>query len=336
MKRMNTTIGRRGAIALLAAAGIMLSGCATTAATSPAPSASQEKVVEVGIAQIVDHDSLNALRDGFKEGMAEAGFAEGVRVRYEERNAANDMSTLTSIATSFADKDVIVAIATPTAQAIAQQVTDKPIFFAGVTDPVGAKLVDSLENPGGNVTGTSDFPPVADQLALVRDLLPTARTIGLLYSSAETNSHLHAEMVREVAPALGFTVHEATVTSSAEVAQAAESLDADVFFVGTDNTVVAAIESVIQVAETAKIPLIVSDPKSVERGAAAAYAVDYHVQGVQTGRMAARMLTSGRAPADLPVERARDLELSVNPEAAQRMGFTIPETVLARADHKVG
>lgn len=336
---------RRSAIALAAVAGLGLAGCvaaptsaptggATTSPTTPA--ASGGAVLQVGIAQIVDHPSLNDLRDGFKEGMAEAGYVEGEHVVYEARNAAGDQGTLATIAASFASKDLIVAIATPTAQAMAQAIPDKPIFFAGVTDPVGAKLVASLEEPGGNVTGTSDFPPVADQLALIKEVVPEAKTIGLLYSSAETNSHIHAGMVKEAAPALGLEVREATVANSSEVAQAAESLkDVDAFFVGTDNTIVSAIESVVQVAEANKVPLIVSDPDSVVRGALAAYAVDYKAQGVQTGRMAAAMLKAGGTPADVPAETAKDLELSVNPGAAGRMGVTVPQAVLARADHTI-
>ncbi len=339
------SLTRRSVIALVAAAGLGLAGCAGSPAASPASTAAggasaaaaPGAVLQVGIAQIVDHPSLNALRDGFKAGMAEAGYAEGTDVEYEARNAAGDQATLTSIASAFASKDVVVAIATPTAQAMAQAIPDKPIFFAGVTDPVGAKLVASLEKPGGNVTGTSDFPPVADQLALIKEVVPEARVIGLLYSSAETNSHIHATMVKEAAPALGLEVREATVANSSEVAQAAESLkDVDAFFVGTDNTIVSAIESVVQVAEANKVPLIVSDPDSVGRGALAAYAVDYKAQGLQTGRMAAAMLKSGGTPADVPVETAKDLELSVNPAAAERMGVTVPAAVLGRADHTVG
>ena len=335
---------RRSVIALLAAASLGVAGCAAApggtspgaATTSASAPANGGAVLQVGIAQIVDHPSLNDLRDGFKEGMAEAGYAEGTDVEYEDRNASGDQATLTSIASAFASKDLIVAIATPTAQAVAQAVPDKPIFFAGVTDPVGAQLVASLEAPGGNITGTSDFPPVADQLALVKEIVPDAQRIGLLYSSAETNSHIHADMVKEAAPALGLEVVEATVSNSSEVAQAAESLkDVDAFFVGTDNTIVSAIESVVQVSEANGVPLIVSDPDSVERGALAAYAVDYWAQGVQTGRMAAAMLDAGGTAGDTPVERAKDLELSVNPGAAERMGVSVPQAVLDRADHTI-
>ena len=330
---------RRSLVALLAAGSLGLAACSGTPSAMPATPAAtaSDGALKVGIAQIVNHPSLNDLRDGFKEGMAAAGYVEGSDVVYEERNAAGDQTTLTAIASSYATKDLVVAIATPTAQAMIQALPDTPIFFAGVTDPVGAQLVLSLEEPGGNVTGTSDFPPVADQLALIKEILPEAKTIGLLYSSAETNSHIHADLVKEAAPALGLSVQEATVSNSSEVAQAAESLaDVDAFFIGTDNTFVSAIESVVQVAEARQIPLVVSDPDSVARGALAAYAVDYRAQGVQTGTMAAAMLTSGGKAGDIPVERAKDLELSVNPGAAQRMGVTLPQAVLDRAEHTIG
>lgn len=319
---------RRSVLALAAAAGLGLAGCAASptgtppaapASTGSAAATASGGMLSIGIAQI---------------GMAAEGFEEGVDVTYEDRNAAGDQATLTSIASSFADKDLVVAIATPTAQAMVQALPDTPIFFAGVTDPEGAQLVASLEEPGGNVTGTSDFPPVAEQLKLITEVVPEAKTIGLLYSSAETNSHIHADMVKAAAPALGLEVREATVSNSSEVAQAAESLsDVDAFFVGTDNTIVSAIESVVQVAEAAKIPLVLSDPDSVVRGALAAYAVDYRAQGVQTGTMAATMLKAGGSPADVPVERAKDLELSINLGAAERMGVTLPEALVARADH---
>lgn len=207
------SLSRRSLIALATAAGLGLAGCAgspaATPAATPAGSAAATtasgQVLQIGIAQIVDHPSLNDLRDGFKEGMAAAGYVEGTDVVYEDRNAAGDQATLTSIASAFGSKDLVVAIATPTAQAMVQALPDTPIFFAGVTDPVGADLVASLEAPGGNVTGTSDFPPVADQLKLIKEILPEARTIGLLYSSAETNSHIHADLVKEAAPPSGWS-----------------------------------------------------------------------------------------------------------------------------------
>lgn len=323
---------------LLAAACAALSltlvaGCSSQpAAPAASGSATAPKVLQVGIAQIVAHPSLDALREGFKEGMAKHGYEAGKNVVYDEKNASGDQATLSNIATTFKTKDLIVAIATPTAQAIAQAVPDKPIFFAGVTDPVGAKLVTSLEKPGGNITGTSDFPPIAEQLQLIRDTLPGARTIGLLYSSSETNSEIQAEMVKAEAPRVGLEVKVATVVNANEVSQAALSLgDVDAFFIGTDNTIVSSVEQVVQVAEQNRIPFFASDPDSVTRGAAAALAVDYKLQGIETGEMAARMLQAGGKAGDIPVSVAKDPQLSLNPAAAGRMGFTFPDAVLGRA-----
>ena len=332
---------RRAATATLAGLALALTGC-TGSGTGTGSTAAEEgttgatagtEPLQVGIAQIVAHPSLDALHDGFIEGMAEAGWEEGTDVVYESANAQGDQSTLALIATNFAEKDLVVAIATPTAQAIAQAVTDRPIFFAGVTDPVGAGLVDSLEAPGGNITGTSDMPPIEDQLALIREILPEAETIGLVYSSSETNSEIQAGLVKDAAPALGFSVREVTVINSSEVQQATEAMtDVDVFFVGTDNTVVSAIETLVSVGEANEIPVIVSDPDSVPRGALAALAVDYLEQGLQTGRMAARMLAEGTDPSRIPVEVATNLQLSLNTGAATRMGVTLPQSVLDRAD----
>lgn len=324
---------------LLAAACAALSlSLFSACATQPGATASgtAQKVLQVGIAQIVAHPSLDALRDGFKEGMARHGYVAGQNVVYDDKNASGDQATLTNIATTFRSKDLIVAIATPTAQAIAQAVPDKPIFFAGVTDPVRAGLVDSLAAPGGNITGTSDFPPLRKQLQLIRDTLPGAKTIGLLYSSSETNSEIQAALVKQEAPSLGFEVKVATVVNANEVAQAAESLgDVDAFFIGTDNTIVSSVEQVVQVAEQKDIPFFASDPDSVKRGAAAAVAVDYRRQGIETGEMAARMLASGGRAGEIPVLVTTDSQLSINTDAAGRMGLTLPEAVIARADIRV-
>lgn len=323
-----------------ACAAVSLSLFAGCASQPAAPAASgtptTQKVLQVGIAQIVAHPSLDALRDGFKEGMAKHGYTAGKNVAYDDKNASGDQATLTNIATTFKSKDLVVAIATPTALSLAQAITDKPIFFAGVTDPVGAKLVTSLEKPGGNITGTSDFPPLKAQLQLIRDTLPAAKTIGLLYSSSETNSEIQAGLVKEMAPSFGFEVKVATVVNANEVGQAADSLGAvDAIFIGTDNTVVSSVEQVVQVAEQKKIPFFASDPDSVTRGAAAAVAVDYRAQGVETGEMAAKMLASGGKAGDIPVSVAKDPKLSINPAAAGRMGLTFPDAVRARADFTV-
>ena len=285
---------------------------------------------EIGITQIVSHPSLDAAKEGFKAALADAG----IEATYDEQNAQGDSATATSIANTFAsaDLDLILAIATPTAQATAQAITDTPILITAVTDPLEAGLVDSWESPGGNLTGTSDLNPVAEQLGLLEDLAPDAQTVGIVYSSGEVNSEIQVELAREAAADLGLEVEVATVTNSGEVQQAADSLDVDAFYVPTDNTVVSALESLLQVAESKQVPVIAAEGDSVERGAVATYGIDYEQLGYQTGEMAVEILQNGADPAEMPIETQSELSLVVNPAAAERMGVEIPDELLDSAD----
>lgn len=286
----------------------------------------------IGITQIVAHPSLDAMREGFKEAIAEAG----IEATYDEQNAQGDVSTAASIAGTFAsgEYDLIYAIATPTAQAVAQAITDLPIVFGSVTEPEGAGLVDSWESPGGNITGTSDKSPVKDQLELLLQLAPDATTVGVVYSSNEENSLIQLGWAEEEAAALGLTIETATISNSSELLQAAESLDVDAFYVFTDNTVVSAIETLIGVAEERQVPVITSDADSVARGAVASFAFDYYDMGVQSGEMAVRIL-QGADPGSIPVETSHNLILTLNPGAAERMGVDVPQEVLDRADETI-
>ncbi|MDX5400145.1 MAG: ABC transporter substrate-binding protein, partial [Actinomycetes bacterium] len=207
-----------------------------------------------------------------------------------------------------------------------------PILFTAVTDPVSADLVDSLEAPGGNATGTSDANPVMEQLELVKRLNPDATTVGIVYSSGEVNSQVQVDWAKDAAAELGLEIVEAAISTSAEVQQAAESLDVDAFYVPTDNTVVSALESVIQVAEDKQILTIAAEGDSVARGTVATYGIDYYQLGYQTGEMAVKILRGEADPASMPVETQSDLQLYLNLAAAERMGVTIPEDLLAEAD----
>lgn len=318
---------------------LLLSGCGVSATPADDPTAAgssaavvAKESVSIGAVTIVSHPSLDLVYEGIQEGLAEAGYVEGENLTLDFQNPQGDQATLTSIANTFAasDKDLFVAIATPPAQALAQVIQDRPIVFASVTDPVAAGLVESMEAPGGNVTGTSDQLPTDEQLAVIQRIMPDVETVGIVYSSAEVNAQVQAEAAIEAGAELGIEVKTATITNSSEVQQAAESLDVDAYFVLVDNTVVSAMESMIQVAEQRQRLLVTSDPDSVARGAAAALATDYKAQGVQTAGLIARIL-EGADPADTPVELAEGLALVVNPAAAERMGITIPDDVLADA-----
>lgn len=297
--------------------------------------AGSDEMVKVGITQIIEHPSLDAAREGFKQAFIDGGYVEGETISFDEQNAQGDQSTASSIAGKFASDgvDLILAIATPTAQATAQAVSDIPIFITAVTEPVLAGLADSWERPGGNVTGTSDLNPVADQLRLLTEIAPDAKTVGIVYNSGEVNSEVQVDIAREVAEELGLELRLATVTGAGEVLQAAESLSGvDAFYVPTDNTVVEGLEAMIQVAESRKIPLIVGEGDSVERGGLATWGIDYRDLGYQTGLMALKVLQEDADPADMAIETLDDIKLIVNLDAAARMGIDIPQDILDRAD----
>lgn len=306
------------------AASLLLAGCGNQAA-SP-------EEVSIGGVTIVSHPSLDLIWEGVKEGLADAGYVEGDNLTLEFMNPQGDQATLTNIANTYAASghDLFVAIATPPAQAMAQVEQERPIVFASVTDPVAAGLVDSMAAPGANVTGTSDQLPTDEQLKLLLEIDPSIETVGIVYSASEVNAQVQADAAIEAAEELGIEIKTATIMNTSEVQQAAESLDVDAYFTLVDNTVVAAMESMVQVAEQKQALLVSSDPDSVGRGAAAALATDYKAQGLQTARMIVKIL-EGAAPAETPVELQESLETVVNEEAAQRMGIEIPASVLDRA-----
>ena len=322
------------ALALVAAGALTLSGCA---ASEPTASASDD-LITIGISQIVQHQALDDAREGFKQAFADAGYVEGTDIEFDEQNAQGEQATASTIAAKFAaDKvDLVLAIATPTAQAAAQTIIDIPVLFTAVTEPKEAGLVESWEKPGSNITGTSDLNPVKEQLELIQEILPDAQSVGIIYSSGEVNSDVQVELAKEAADDLGLTIKEATVTNSSEVAQATESLgDVDAIYIPTDNRVTEGLEAVIQYSEANQIPLFGAENGQVERGAIATYGINYTDLGYQTGQMAIRILEDDENPADMPVETLDTIEFILNPAAAERMGVTLSEELIAKADRLI-
>lgn len=325
---------RTSLIAATAVAAVLaLAGCSGSATSTDAntPASPAGEAYSIGITQITTHTALDSAREGFKKAFEDAG----IQVKYDEQNAQGDQATATSIASKFAssDLDLVLAIATPSAQAAAQSITKVPVLFTAVTDPVSAQLVNSLEAPGSNITGTTDMNPVADQISLVKEFAPKAKTLGIIYSSGEVNSEVQVELAKEAAAKDGLQVVESAVTNSAEVQQAAQDLASkvDAIYVPTDNTVVSALASVVQAAEDAKIPLIAGEANSVAQGALATYGIDYSKLGYQTGEMAIRILKEGAEPASLPVEAQKDYELTVNTTTLKALGLELPTSLKDRA-----
>ena len=294
----------------------------------------EEDSFKIGISQLVQHPALDAASDGFKKSFEDAG----VEVEWDEQNAQGEQANATSIAQTFAngDFDLVLAVATPAAQAAAQAITNVPVLFTAVTDAEEAGLVDTNDKPGGNVTGTSDLNPVDEQLQLVKEVKPDAETVGIVYSSGEVNSQVQVDLAKESAKELGIEIKEATIANSSELAQAVNSLGkVDAYYVPTDNNVVSAVSTMVQAAEKNKALLVGSEAGQVEQGAAITRGIDYTKLGEQTGQMALKILQDDQKPADLPVETSSNLELVVNPEAAKAQGVEIPQDLIDEADNVI-
>ncbi|WP_345473837.1 ABC transporter substrate-binding protein [Glutamicibacter ectropisis] len=317
--------------AVAAASALALTACGGSNGSDSATGG--DEPVKIGISQYVSHPSLDAVVEGFKTGMENAGYT-GDKISYDENNAEADQATNTSIAGKLAadsDIDLVLAVATPSAQAAAQSITNIPVLFSAVTDPVAAKLVASNEAPGGNVTGTSDMNPVDEQLALLKELKPDAKTVGIVYSSGEANSAVQVQMAEDAAKDLGLTIEKASISASSEVQQAASSLNVDAYYVPTDNAVVSALEGLLQTAEKKKVPVISADGESVKRGATATYGINYEKLGEQTATMAVKLLKGESKPAETPVETISQVDLYLNEEAAKKVGIEFSEDMKSKA-----
>ncbi len=298
------------------------------------PQAAAQDMKKVALTYIVDHPAINAAQDGIVAALAEAGYAEGESLELIVQSAQGSMPTQQQIAREFAglEPDLMIAISTPSAQALQSIANGIPVVFAAVTDPVGAKLVETPEAPGGNITGTSDMQPFGPTLELIKSIVPAARTIGVIYNSGEANSVSQVEALTAEARSHGFEIVEATASQSAMVPDAARSLvgRADVILIPTDSTVVSAVEGVVLVGERARIPVFASDTDSVERGALAALGFNYFELGKLSGAMAARIL-GGEAPSSIPVGVLQTQDLYLNTKAAAAMGVEVPPGLLASA-----
>lgn len=292
------------------------------------------KVIEIGIVQIVEHPSLNTIRESFIAHLAENGYVDGKNIRIDYQNAQNEQTNLNTICQKFKSdkKDLVVAIATPSAMAAAGVLTDIPVLFSACTDPVGSGLVTSLEKPGGNVTGTSDAVSASKIMELAKRITPGIKTIGALYNSSESNSIAVINELKEYAAENGMEVIEGTVTNTSEVQQVTQSLASkvDAIFSPIDNTIAAAMPIVSQVAENAKVPVYVGADSMVADGGLATYGINYIELGKETADMAIEILNGGN-PGEMPVRTISEVEIYVNKKTADAIGITLPEDVLSEA-----
>ena len=311
----------------IAALGVLAAaGCGEQAAKG------DNKTYKVGIVQLVEHSSLDDANRGFVDGLKARGYEEGKNLTIDRQNAQADQSNLQNIVQRFiSDKvDLICAIATPAVQSAANATKDIPIVGTAVTDYVSAKVVKSNEAPGGNVTGTSDLTPIAEQIDLLRKLYPNAKTIGTIYSSSEVNSEIQVKAMKEYAESKGLTVRVATISTVNDIQQAAQSIinDVDVFYEPTDNVIASAMPTLTSVTDPAGKGVICGYVGGVTVGALATKGIDYYKLGVQTGDMAADILEGKAKPANMKIETAHDLVVVINKKNAEKIGLTIPADVM--------
>ena len=281
----------------------------------------------VGISQFITHQSLDATREGFVDELAKQGYIEGKNIEIDLQNAQGEQRNLKTISQQLAESsDVVLAIATPSAQSLANTTQTTPVIFSAVTDPVSAKLVESREHPGGNVTGTSDqsSDAISTQINLIKKVLPKAKTIGILYTQSEPNSVVQKDEAKRLLEEKGFTVVEKTILDSNNVKAAAESLmaEVDMVFVPTDNIISSTMETVKQVSIKHKVPVFGGSTEMVAVGGLYNYGTNYEELGRQTARMLIRVL-KGEKPENIAVELPEKLELHTNQEMADALGIDI-------------
>lgn len=314
------------------------------ATTAPAAKGPQPgKTYKVGYSQIVDHPSLNETRRGFLDGLKEAGFVESTNLKFDYQNAQNDVANARNIAEKFlADgDDLIVACTTPNSQATVKvgKGQKTPVLYGCVTDPVAAGIADSLDKPSGtNVAGMYNPVPIPESFDLFLKIMPNMKTVGTIYNASETNSQAINKGLKAEADKRGIKWVEVTVTSSAEVKDAAQSLvgKVDSIVIGQDNTVVSAFEAVVKTAQDNKLPLFSMDPQSVERGAIASLAANQYKNGLLWAKELAVPILLGADPGTLKPVRPAEFDLQVNVKAAAAAGLTIPADILDKATKVFG
>lgn len=326
-------IGKVAATALSVAIISSMAGCGagSGSSTGSAANGTSAKKYTIGVAQYMTHPAMDASLKGFKEGMEKAGFQAGKNVTYDVQNAQGDQSNCVTVANAMASKkpDLILAIATPIAQAVAKMVTDTPVVVTAVTDPADAKLVDSNEKPGGNITGTSDKTPVKEQIQQIKQILPNVKTVGIMYCSNEANSKLQADWAKKACESIGLKHQEFTVSAANEVQQVAQSMIGKVqaVYIPTDNMLATSMKVVTGTTTPAKLPIFVGEVGMVQNGGILTVGINYEKLGEQTGAMAAKILKGESKPATMPIEYQNQYDISYNSAVAKQMGITLPDSI---------
>ncbi|WP_138203112.1 ABC transporter substrate-binding protein [Haloimpatiens lingqiaonensis] len=316
-----------------------LGGCKNIGASQSQKTLKDKKIINIGISQFVEHPALESARKGFMDALKSKGYEENKNIKVDFQNAQGDMATTQTIAQNFASKneDLIFAIATPCAQSAFNVIKEKPILITAVTDPVQSGLVKSLEVPSTNVTGTSDSVSIDKQLQLIKDIIPRAKTIGVVYNTSEKNSELQVKDIKKAAEKFGFNIKTSGVTNVNEVAQSLNSIvgKIDVLYVPTDNTIVSSMPLVVNECYKRNIPIIGAESAHVKAGAVAANGIDYYKLGFQTGIMAVDII-NGKNVEEMSIQTSKDTSTVINKDACEKLNISIPKELEEKAQIVTG
>lgn len=313
-------------LALVMVVATVFTGCGGTS--------ENEDVIKIGLVQLVEHTSLDQIRESIIDQLADDGYIDGENIVIDYQNAQNEQSNLKTICQGFVadDVDLIIAITTPAAQVAMGETKDIPIVFSAVTDPVAAEIVKDMDAPGGNITGTSDAISVEKILGLAEELTPGFKTVGALYNSSETNSVAAIEQLKAYAADNGLEVIESAITSANEIQPAAQNLakKCDIVFSPTDNTVASSIATANKVFTAAKVPFYVGADSMVKDGAFATYGIDYDILGQETAKMVIEIINAAD-PAETPVRTMEEMAIYINSQTADDMGIKISKEIMEKA-----
>ena len=314
---------------LSAAAALITAACVLTGCNGKG--STKDSKLKIGVIQLVEHPALDKSYQGFVDGLLEAGYVDGKNITIDYQNAQGEQANCVTIANKFVNDrdDLIFAIATPAAQSVATLTKKIPILVTAVTDPETAKLVKSNKKPETNVSGTSDLTPVEAQISLLKKLMPSAKTVGLLYCSSEANSIFQIDIAKKACEANGLSFVEGSVSNSNEIQQVTQSLvgKVDAFYVPTDNMLAAGMANVAMVANAAKLPVICGEDGMVSSGGLATYGINYYELGKLTAKQAVKVLKDGAKPAEMPIEYLEKFDFTYNKDTAAAIGIEIPENL---------
>lgn len=285
--------------------------------------------IQIGIIQLADHPALDASRNGFIDALKDEGYVDGENIKIDYHNGQGDQNNLSTISDRFVGNkvDMVLAIATDAAQAIAGKTTEIPILGTAITDYEVAGLVNSNEKPGTNVSGTTDMNPIKEQIELLIELKPDIKTLGVLYTSSEDNSVLQAQIAKDVIEGKGLDYVEVTVTNTNEVQQATQSIvtQCDGIYIPTDNGFASAMPVVYGVTVESKTPVVCGESNMVKGGGLATLGINYYDLGYQTGKMAVRVLSGKAKIEEMPIETLEKFDYAINKDVAEAIGIDIPD-----------